>query len=290
MPSLSENELRRLVAEGLRGVNSYHGGRYMSRVARELGVDRTTVGRWLRSETTASVDHCRTLASYYPTFFSEQRLVELHAHAATGLRSAEELLTVGATVHPTTADVYRAVTRSLRSDPGASNEVSLHVAFHLDHRGTDAVEDDPHLDSDTSTQILEFRTAMQERAVQGWKMRTVVVANNALRYNTIENMVQSLDGPDVEIRAYAMSIPLAVAPLIIANRDVFLAYDHRRWERPGSALELRSSPIVGWATSYFDQLFLDASYTLRNIHGPVASELDRFQRALRRDPQEAPPQ
>lgn len=278
----TEQALRQLIADGLERVNASNGGRHLSVVARAVGVDRSTVGRWRQGTTTASVDHCRALAAAYPDCFDESQLVELHAQAAIGADSPLRALTVGATVHDDGAAVHRAAAQAIRADPGSpQNRVCKLTSVHLDRRGIDAVDHDPHLDEETGAQILDFRSAMAERAAEGWKIQNVVVTDNPVRVASLEHMAASLDGPDVEIRAYPLSVPLVLSPLVIANREVFFAYDHRRFERPGSALNLRSAAVVRWASTYFDQLFLDAPFTLRDIQGPNPEGFAALRRQLR---------
>lgn len=280
MPSQATLELRRLVADGLRELDQERGGRYMGTVARALGVERSTVSRWLRRSTTASVEHCRALVKQYPRFFNEDDLIGLHAQAASQT-SPDDLLTVGLSVHETTLSVYEETTRSILRDPGAPEDrVCLHVGFHLDRRGVDAVVSDPLLSDEEAEVIKAFRSAMVRRARDGWKIRSVVAMSSEMRLSAVERMVGLLDGPDVEIRAYVAALPLSLAPLIVGNRDVMLAYDHRRWEKPEKAVVLRAKSVVDWASRYFEALFLDAPYTLRDPHGVVVEELARYRREL----------
>lgn len=281
MPSTPELELRRQLSDGIAQLNAHHGGRHLSSIARALGVDRATVARWAKGSTTASVDHCRRLAETYPQFFSEGPLVELHAQAALGVDPMTALLTVGATIYDDGADVHRAAAEALREDPGSpENRVCKLTALHLDRRGTDAVDLDPHMSPEMGQQVIAFRDAMSERARQGWTIQNVVVTNNPVRLAGLEAMIHGLDGPDVEIRGYPMAVPLVLSPLIVGNRDVFLAYDHQRFERPKAALHLRSAALVSWATSYFDQLFDQAPFTLRSVHGPEPDGMRAFRDAL----------
>ena len=267
--------------EGITQLNDHHGGRHLSAIARAIGVDRATVARWARGSTTASVDHCRLLAETYPRFFSAGPLVELHAQAALGLDPTAALLTVGATILDDGAAVHRAAANALRADPGPpENRVCKLTALHLDRRGTDAVELDPHMSPEMGEQVMAFRDAMADRARDGWTIQNVVVTTNPARLAGVEAMVNGLDGPDVEIRAYPMTVPLVLSPLIVGNRDVFLAYDHQRFERPKAALHLRSTAMVAWATGYFDQLFHHAPFTLRSVHGPEPDGFRAFRDAL----------
>ena len=276
MGSRGDVVIRRRVADGLAKLNARQGGRYLSTVATAVGVDRTTVTRWSKATTTASVDHCRALARTYPEFFSEAELVELHARAALG-NGATDSFAVGVTVHNTAADLHRAAAAALATEPDrADDRICYLTALHIDRRGVDSVIDDPHLDDDSSEQILTFRETMDARALEGWTMRVVVNASTSARVDVLEDVVYTMDGPDVEIRAYPLELPLVMAPMIVANRDVFIAYDHLRYERPHAAIQMRSLSVVNWATNYFDQLFDGAPFTLRNLHGPDESQLKTF--------------
>lgn len=277
----AEEALREAVAHGLRAVNEANGGRFLSAIARRVGVDRTTVTRWVRGQTTASIDHCRILAGAYPDHFVSDHLVELHARCALGQPYSEPNLTVGAIVHETAADVHRSAAEALLADPGPpANRVCMLTAMHLDRQGIDVIGRDPHVDEESGNQIVAFRNAMTRRATEGWKIQNVMVTSNLARLESLEYMVDQLDGPNVEIRVYPMSVPLVLAPLIVARREVFLAYDHRRWERPDAALGLRSATVVRWATDYFEKLFLDAPYTVRDVHGPLPKQFDSLRSEL----------
>ncbi len=277
----AEEALREAVATGLRAVNEANGGRFLSAISRRLGVDRTTVTRWAQGQTTASIDHCRALADAYPEHFSSDQLVELHARSALRESDAGPDLTVGAVVHETAADVHRSAAEALLADPGPpANRVCMLTAMHLDRQGIDVIGQDPHVDDESGKQIMAFRNAMTVRAAEGWKIQNVMVTSNLARLESLEYMVEQLDGPNVEIRVYPMSVPLVLAPLIVAKREVFLAYDHRRWERPDAALGLRSAAVVRWATDYFEKLFLDAPYTVRDVHGSVPKQFDALRSEL----------
>lgn len=285
MASQTELELRRQVSDGIAQLNAHHGGRYLSAIARALGVDRATVARWAKGTSTASVDHCRALAETYPRFFSEAPLVELHAQAALGLDPATALLTIGATVIDDGAGVHRAAAEALLADPGPpENRICKLTSLHLDRRGTDAVDLDPHMDAEMGQAVMTFREAMAKRAGQGWTIQNVVVTSNPTRLAMVEAMVHGLDGPEVEIRAYPMAVPLVLSPLIIGNRDVFLAYDHQRFERPKAALHLRSAAMVEWASGYFDQLFHHAPFVLRSLHGPEPDGIQALRDAIEQSP------
>lgn len=278
--SSPEAELRRQVADGLQALNEHNGGRSLSAIGRTIGVDRTTITRWARGLTSASVDHCRALAAHYPDHFDEHTLVELHARAAIGAVQ-NDVATVGVSVTDNGAELHRLITASIRADPGPrQNHVLKMGSLTLDRRGTDSAVADPLMSEENSREILEFRRAMVERAAEGWRMRFVMVARNPVRLEMFRNVVDQVDGPDVEIRAYAASVPMSLSPLIVANRDVVLAYDHRRFERPDAGIILRSRPIVEWADHYFDQLYMDAPYVLRDLHGPSKSGFDDLRRAM----------
>jgi hypothetical protein len=101
----SETELRRVIADGLRGLNDEHGGRYLSEIARAVGVYRGTVGRWMNASTTASYAHCEALARAFPQHFDAETLSSLHATAARG-GSLGDAATVGVRAAQTSADTF----------------------------------------------------------------------------------------------------------------------------------------------------------------------------------------
>ncbi len=282
----TEAELRRLVAHGLAAVNQRNGGRYLSTIARRVGVDRTTVTRWSKATSTASVDHCRILAVAYPDDFDEAQLLELHAAAALGhpdsaadgvLRTAGQAITIGASVHWSAEEIHRELTSALLAEPVApQNRVCCMTAFHLDRRGLDTVTLDPDLDQPTRDRIMGWREALIQRAAEGWKIRVVVSSSNLDRLETIRGMVELVDGANVEIRAYDRSTPMTMTVLVVANRHVLIAYDHRRWERPDAAVLLTSRSVVDWGNHYFDQVFHDAPYQLRSVEGPRWDEFERL--------------
>lgn len=289
MGFLPEAELRRTISDGLQRTNRDHGGRYLTAIARAVGVDRTTVTRWLNETSTASVDNCRSLASNFPTFFDEHRLIELHALSVQAGSENDMPVTVGATFLNSGADVHQRAAAAIRVEPDVpSDRIIKLTALHLDRRGTDIAADD-QMDDETASSIEQFRNAMAQRASDGWRIRNVVVTENAERLYGLRMMIQALEGPDVEIRAYAMRVPLVLSPLIVANREVFVSYDHRRFERPDSAILLQSARAVQWTTEYFDNLFLDAPYILKDTQGAndqafeqMFEEIGRRESATRR--------
>lgn len=55
-----------LIASGLRQLNDDHGGRYRSRIADAVGVDKESVRRWLGKEVLIQFENCEKLASTFP--------------------------------------------------------------------------------------------------------------------------------------------------------------------------------------------------------------------------------
>ncbi len=281
MSTQYERELRRTVAEGLAALNEHNGGRFLSAVARTVGVDRTTVGRWSKQLTTASVEHCRALAKSYPDFFDGESMVELHANSALAPSDAFAPTTVGADVLDGSAAVFRAAADAILSDPGPpENRVFKLASLHVERLGADALSSDPFVDDETKNQTERFRQAMAVRAGEGWHIRIVVATASAVRLHAIWQLVKAIDGPNVQIGAYPIALPHVLSALLIANRETILSIDSPRFERPESAVVLRSRPIMKWADTYYSQLHQDAPYTLRSVHGPSEKGLDALRRHI----------
>jgi len=284
----SEDELRRVVADGLRSVNAAHGGRYLSQIARSLGVYRGTVGRWLNATTTASYEHSRALSVAFPQHFDWETLSTLHAEAARG-GVPGQALTVGVRSANSSAATYDLAFELLSEPcPVSSDREFLHVMFHQDHDDLDPFDTDEHSDDAAKDAAERFRTIVSQRAREGWRIRTVIATTSAIRLANVESMLARIDGPDVRVRAYAADLPLVVSPLVIARRDVVLSVDDVRLGRPRSAIALRSPSTVWWARDHFAELYDAAPYRLREPRGVDHAELDRFrhdiearQRALR---------
>jgi hypothetical protein len=273
-------ELRRVIADGLRSVNEEHGGRFLSQIARSLGVYRGTVGRWVNASTTASYAHCEMLARAFPQHFDWEILSTLHATAARGDASADAL-TVGVRSANTAATTFDLACELLREPCGdPRNREFLHVMFHPDHDDLDPLASDRHSDGAAKVASDRFRAAMVERAAEGWRMRTVLAANSPVRLANVEAMLHVLDGPDVQVRAYAAALPLVMSPLVIARRDVVLAVDDVRLGRPRSSIALRSRSTVNWAREHFFELFDAAPYRLREARGVNGTEVGRLRRDI----------
>lgn len=279
-PSGPESQLRSVIAEGLTRLDEAQGGRYLSTVARHLGVERSTVSRWRQQQATARPDHCEMLAHRWPDYFKRDELLDLHYRSLqTGL--VHDRRTVGLEILSDTGTVLDASTAELLAEPESANDrVIDHTALHIDRIGRDPIENDSLFGADLAAKLRAFRTAETRRAEQGWTIRAVVSAGKTERLASITAMVTALDGPNVEIFAYPHSLPLVIAPLVIANRTVLMTHDHRRWERPGAALLIRSRAAATWAGHYFSELIADAPFRLRNPSGVDRAELDRYRRAL----------
>ncbi len=275
-----ESHLRSVIADGLARLDAAHGGRYLSEVARQLGVERSTVSRWRNGQSTAQPAHCDGLARRWPEHFDREQFVDLQFRAAQGMATQAEL-TVGIDVLDDPGAILQATADALRKEPvRAADRVYRHVAFHLDRNGDDPIESDLHYQRTAGPHMLAFRSAMVERAAQGWDVRVVVSAGNPARYESIAALVESVDGPAVEVFAYPMRLPLVVAPVMIANRDVILTHDHRRYERPGAAMMMRSSAVARWAGRYVDALAADAPFRLRDPAGIDRQGLSDFRDTL----------
>ena len=90
-----------------------------------------------------------------------------------------------------------------------------------------------------------------------------------------------LEGPDVEIRAYAMTVPPVMSQFVIGRRHVFIGYNGGLQSRPTpSMLHIESPDAVAWATRYFDALFNEAPFRLRTPKGVSATEFARLSDAV----------
>lgn len=278
-------ELRQTIAHGLDRLNDEHGGRYMAEVARTLKVERSTVGRWRSQQSTASPTHCELLAQHWPNCFDHNQLAALQYQT---LGTAGSHLST-AVSHVATVDIlrtpiqtYQAATDCLSIDPAREEDrVYLHAAMHLDRSGDSEIESDPLLDENTSQAVQQFRKVVARRSEEGWRIQIVISAGRTSRLGSIENMIHSIDGPNVDILAYPFRLPLVLAPTVIANEFVQVVHDHRRWERPDSALFVRSRSIAEWTTRFFTDLAADAPFHLRSPAGFDAAEFKRFSESLR---------
>lgn len=281
--SEAEQRLRAVVADGLDRLNAAKGGRYLAEVSRRVRVERSTVSRWRSATSTARPDHCEALAALWPEFFDTTQLADLH-YKSLQFHSHSGTLTIGAEVLTTAEAVFKYAADALSQDPAEETDrVIRHVAFHIERNGRDPATQDPLFESTNAQQeLLRFREAETARAREGWRIEVVISAGRPERLESINNMVHGIDGPNVDMYAYPYSLPLVIAPLVVANRDVILSYDHRRWERPGAAITLRSRRIVDWANHHFAQLIADAPYHLRSPTGVNETELDRYQETLQR--------
>jgi transcriptional regulator with XRE-family HTH domain len=276
----AESQLRSLVADGLKRLNASHGGRYLAAISRRLNVERSTVSRWSRGDATASPEHCDTLSDAWPEYFNRSELAQLQYES---LQSGSEasMLTVGAEVHSTPEAVYLACRKALTEEPVAiENQILRLTGFHIDRYGVDPVGGSPHFDEAALAASLAFRAAVEERAKQGWRIQLVLSASSPERAASVRKIVDEIDGPNVEIFGFPLTLPLVMAPVVFANRDVLIVYDHRRWERPGSAIALRSLAVVAWANHYFAELIADAPYRLRSPAGVENDEFARFQKHI----------
>ncbi len=273
-----------MIAEGLTRLDEAQGGRYLSTVARHLGVERSTVSRWRQQRATARPDHCEMLAHQWPGYFNQDELLDLHYRSLqTGL--VHDRRTAGLEILSDTAAVLDASTAELLIEPESANDqVINHAALHIDRNGHDPLENDSLFGTGLAAKLRTFREAEIQRAGQGWTIRAVVSAGRIERLGSIAAMVTALDGPNVEIFAYPHSLPLVVAPLVVANRTVLMFHDHRRWERPGAAMLIRSRAAAAWANHYFTELTADAPFRLRSPSGVDEAELDRYRAALDHGP------
>ncbi len=249
----------------------------MSRVARLAGAHRSSVGRWRAKTVKPSLEHCEKLAKHFPAYFDLDVLRSLYAADALGTDVAD--LTVGLSSAGSTEESYaRAVAALEQNPPKREDRVLLHTIFHLDQ---EAAGSDQAVRSEVGESLERMQGLMVQRAAEGWKVRIVLSVGKLARFENLrDGMLRVVNGPNVEVRAYPISLPLMIYPMIVGRRDVLLAFDDRRISRPASALALRSPSIVTWATEYFDTLFLDAPYVLRTVRGIDSDAVTLFESKL----------
>jgi len=275
-----ESELRTAIADGLVALDKAHGGRYMSNVARLLGVERSTVSRWRQRRSTANPEHCEELARRWPAHFDAERLLDLHFLSMhTG--SSPGPHTAGLEILTEAGAVFDACSAELEREPASAADRTInHAAFHLERSGLIPFESDPLFGPELKSKLTRFHQLEALRAGQGWAVQLVVSAGSIQRFTSIERMVQSIEGPNVEIHAYDRTVPLVIAPLVIARRVLLMVHDHRRWERPGAALLIRSRAAAAWADNYFSELIADAPFRLRSPAGVDDNGLAKYKQAL----------
>ena len=281
MRSTSPNaQLKSVISEGLSRLDAAHGGRYLSTVARRLGVERSTVSRWRKSIVAASPEHCENLARNWPDHFDREELMDLHYRSIQQVAGALQPM-AGLEILADAGSLFDAATAEMMIEPESLSDRDIkHCALHMDHHGRDPLLHDPTFSVEIAEKMVAFRSMLVKRAAEGWTVRLVVSAGNIDRLESMTQMVESIDGPNVEIFAYPYSLPLVVSPLVIANRSVLMVHDHRRWERPGAAMLIRSRSAAEWANNYCFELIADAPFRLRNPSGIDHSEFDRFARTL----------
>lgn len=283
MKSDLELELRSVVSEGLHHLKRL--GVRQSRIASKLNVSEATVSRWARGTHSPSYEQALRLAEMWPHVFDADLLADLYAAAALG-RGDEGARTAGVRVLQSPQLVYQSVLSAIEEEPAnAGDRVIRQVAFHLDRRdGRDPVEADPYLDDATSDAMRSFRIVLRRRAAQGWLVRQVLSVATVARLEVLRDRISGLDGPNVRVRAYAIPVPQVINLVIVGTRDVFMAVDHPRWERPGSAIALRHVLVARWAIEYFDELFHAAPIDLRTPAGVVQDGFDRLVDVVREAP------
>ena len=181
------------------------------------------------------------------------------------------------------ASILQATADALRQEPVLGDDrVYRHIAFHLDRNGVDPTVADPHFQRTVGPHMAAFRSAMIERASEGWDVKVVVSAGNRARYESDRPRWSSRStGRRWRSSPTPMRLPLVLAPVMIANRDVIVTHDHRRYERPGAALLMRSGRVARWAGRYVDSLAADAPFRLRDPSGVDAAGLAAFRDTLR---------
>jgi transcriptional regulator with XRE-family HTH domain len=277
------SELRASVAASLDRLNRDHGGRHLGRVAAALGVHRSSVSRWMAGEASPSFERCMELANRYPGYFDRAELVDLLTRSALG--DAQPVPSLGGGVRevgPANSAVSQALVSALEREPAAAADREfLHVSLEAEAETRPPPGGSIYETEEDRVERIRFGEAVRRRAAEGWRVRTVANANGPQRLESIEAVVAALDGPDVEIRTYAMTVPLVMSMFLIGRRDAFIGCNTGRLGRPTpNILHLASPDAVAWATRYFDTLFNEAPFRLRTPKGASDSELARFRSTI----------
>lgn len=267
MAAGGREDLRRTIADGLAAVKASTGLSQLE-IAAQTGLDVSKVSRMATAKRDSTDAEIRVLVTLWPEHFDVDHIAELRAAGVSGSDEAS-LRTTGLRRLPSTEAVYEAAANALERDPKRKADcVIRHVAMHLDRRdGSDPTITDDLMDPAAVEQIERFVSAMRGRAREGWYISQVVSVATPGRVDLLEQRARALEGANVVSRAYAGFVPPVPNLLLIANRDVFLAVDHPRFERPQSALLLRSTTAVEWATDAFDVTFQNAPFVLRDALG-----------------------
>lgn len=263
----STSDLRAVVATGLNQLNKDNGGRYLSKVANQIGVDRATVGRWVDEKVTISVDNCHALADRYPGYFDRSTLLALQLKAA-GLDTAGPSPTVlSAGFGFDMESSYRLAFDVLTKACPLEERTLCHASLHRQAPRLNDVRNDPHVPEEARAAMTRFQEEMVSMAQSGWNVRSVSAIDSPQRVEDVVIMAKALDGPNVDVRAYVAPIPPMISMLIVGNSDVLLSVDHPRWGKPEHGSALSSTRFATWARTYFDVLFHDAPVRIRSPKG-----------------------
>lgn len=274
-----DGDVRRTIQDALARLRA--SGVKQREVAEALEVEPYQVSRWVHGRGRPSGAQLHRLAARWPGFFDLEHVAELETRSLRGQEDGG-LHTIGVRVLGTSVEVYEAAADALEQDPKTKAARTIrHVALHLDRRdGVDPTHGDELFDADAAVAVERFASALQARAYEGWHVWQVVSAATPGRVDVLEGRVRRLEGADVNTRAYAGMVPPVLNLLLVADRDVFLAIDHPRFERPASALHLRSPSVVGWAIGVFELAYGAAPFDLRNPLGVQPAGFDALRRAV----------
>ncbi len=271
----STSQLRNVIAEGVHALLRDGQGISQAAIARAAGVDPATVTRWKQRTSTASYEASMRLAEHWPHHFDRDLIDALNGVPGVPFEPASLARLEGA------AAVYTAVAEAIQSDDHRDREI-LHVALHLDAGGRgDTIANDPAIDDDEREAMRAFTDALAVRAGENWLYECVFAAATPERGAVVIERARSLPGREVRIRGTVAAPPLVPNLMVVGGRQVFLAVDHPRFEKPSSAVVIRSRTAVEWARTYFAGLARLTPFVLRDERGVDESAIGSFEATLR---------
>lgn len=115
-----------------------------------------------------------------------------------------------------------------------------------------------------------------------WHVKHLVNITSMEQLASLERWLNSVvDASTYELHAHSTDASLLVlAPLVIANTDLFLAAEDAAREQLGSAVRLSGRAAAAWGTAYFNELFDTAPYRVRSRRGINPEELARLRAAV----------
>lgn len=263
--SKATEALRSLTRQGFRELAS--NGVRQAHVAKKVGASAASVSRWANGGQTIPYAQAEALCREWPTCFDADSFRDAFQRQAVGLGGGDRLDYLQFRLCDGPAAVYSQLASALAQDRLPADQVILHSALHLDVPGLVHIDTDGAHGSAAATAMAEAKDKLEQRASEGWRLRHVTCVGRAARLDDLVAQLGQLDGANVRSRAYLSTVPPLLNLFVIGNSDVFIAAEHVRWGKPGSALHLVNRPIASWATAHFEALFEGAPFQLRGPAG-----------------------